>query len=74
MYWYFKTRFGIFKIVPTKNGRYELMMNDEFLGNYHSPEAAADDVYTQHSKHDPWDEASNIDPPDGLMEWEIFNH
>jgi hypothetical protein len=42
-YYSYKTRKGIVKIVPV-NGRYNVIYDEQDLGSYHSPVAAADDV------------------------------
>lgn len=46
--WHFSTRKGIFYIVP-KDGRFTVMFQDEPLGNYSTPQQAADDVAGGHT-------------------------
>ena len=43
----------------------------ELLGSYHSAEAAADDVYTQHTGWHEWDVPGRNNAPRDLGEWEI---
>ena len=45
----------------------------EYLGSYDSPEAAADDVYTQHTGWDAWDGPDRPEAPADLGEWEFQN-
>lgn len=70
MVFVFRSAYGMFVIKP-HNGRWGLWCGDELLGSYHRPEAAADDVYTQHTGCDGWDdkEPDGTEPMD-LSEWE----
>jgi hypothetical protein len=70
--WYYKTTFGTFKIKQQSNGYYGLWLSDELLGSYPSPEAAADDVYTQSSGAYEWDDHGPITDPTDLSEWQRF--
>jgi len=66
----FRNPAGLFSIRP-QQGRWGLWIGDELLGSYHRPEAAADDVYTQHTGWDAWDdkEPDGSEPTD-LSEWQ----
>lgn len=68
----YRSKVGLFRIYPW-NGRCALEIEGEIYGSYHSPVAAADDVYLHETGYDPWDlrpDGPN-DPPD-LSEWEVF--
>lgn len=61
-----------FRISP-KAGRPRetgLWLDDELLGSYQSPEAAADDVYVQVTGHHAWDTLKNANPPIDLSGWQ----
>jgi len=66
----YRSPFGVFVIRPHQ-GRWGLWCEDELYGSYHSPQAAADDVYMQATGHDEWDMKSpdGTEPTD-LSEWE----
>lgn len=70
------TAVGTFWIRPHDFGRWGLFIEKdgetELLGSYHSPEAAADDVYTQHTGWDTWDIPIRHDAPVDLGEWEAL--
>jgi hypothetical protein len=72
MRYFYKSRVGVFEISPQVSvpGRYALLLKGEFLGSYHSPQAAADDVYTQHTGDHDWDSLSSVTEPSDLTEWE----
>ncbi|QCP50183.1 hypothetical protein FAZ95_13935 [Trinickia violacea] len=40
----FATRRGTFHIIPTRDGRWHAVFNDQSLGSYHTPAQAADDL------------------------------
>ncbi len=67
----YRTRVGTFCIRPQPNspGRWWLCIGDDALGSYHSPEAAADDVYTQSTGHFEWDSLPPVEDPTDLSEW-----
>ena len=70
----YRTKFGTFFIRahPRLAGRWLLQIGDETLGSYHSPLAAADDVYCQATGYYEWDtmRPSPLQPTD-LSEWQI---
>lgn len=68
--WFYKSKVGTFKIIPGSNGRYLLYIGDENLGSYHSPDAAADDVYMCATGHYPWDKQLTVTSPTDLGEWQ----
>jgi hypothetical protein len=71
LHYRFRSPVGTLWIKPQRNSdRFWLGINDERVGSYHSPEAAADDVYTQHTGWRPWDSASGLQKPRDLTEWE----
>ena len=66
----YKSKVGTFTIRTTTNG-YGLFFNGDLLGVYHSPVAAADEVFTHTTGEDSWDELDgNVNPPTDLSEWE----
>lgn len=67
--WWYKTEVGIFKIIKNKFGYYDLWIDDEILGSYHSPWSAADDVYLQSTGHYEWDDLDPVTDPTDLSEW-----
>ncbi|MFQ5432358.1 MAG: hypothetical protein ACE5EN_07635 [Nitrospinota bacterium] len=71
-YWYFKSKVGTFIIKPHGNNSYGLWINDDLLGNYPSPVAAADDVYVQVTGCYEWDSLKDGDSsaPTDIYEWE----
>ncbi len=68
--WTFKTRYGTLKIMQLRNGRFGLYMNDEMLGSYHSPHAAADDVHMCSTGCWEWDQQLTVVSPCDLSEWQ----
>jgi hypothetical protein len=72
MVYYYRSRVGTFWIRPQSSnpGRVQLGVGDEILGSYHSPQAAADDVYTQHTGFDAWDSLPSVTEPTDLSEWQ----
>jgi len=54
---------------PDGSGRYWLGIDDKVLGSYHSPIAAADDVYCQATGWYKWDSLEPITSPTDLSEW-----
>ena len=70
-YYQFHTRAGTVSLIPEAGGRYKVMFDDENLGSYHSPEAAADDVSGGHT-FTPADgtDFGELDIPEDIGEWE----
>ncbi len=68
----YQTRRGPVHILPHQ-GRWIIMYDDENLGSYHSPDAAADDVSGGHT-FSPSNgvDFADLDIPDGINEWERF--
>lgn len=69
--WYFKTRVGTFRIThdPYRPALYRLNMDEVFLGNYTSPEAAAEDVYMHATGWSKWDMLEHVRVPCDILEW-----
>ena len=67
---YYESPVGLFTIAKDEDC-YILQLDDEILGRYNSPEAAADDVYTQHTGSFLWD-SFDLPPaaPTGVNEWQ----
>ena len=66
---YYKTRVGIFKIKPSNHG-YGLFFNGDCIGEYTSPQSAADDVFTHTTGVYEWDMLEGrINSPTDLSEW-----
>jgi hypothetical protein len=70
MVWVYKSKRGSFSIRRLQNGRFGLYVGDEMLGSYHTPEAAADDVFMCVTGHDPWDNQLTVDYPADLGDWQ----
>jgi len=68
---HYRTRVGTFWIAqqPGGRGRFLLGIGDEALGSYHSPAAAADDVYCQATGCYEWDALGPVTSPTDLSEW-----
>ncbi|WP_299209211.1 hypothetical protein [uncultured Tateyamaria sp.] len=76
-YYIFQTRHGPIKIIPEPGGRYAVIYDEEHLGSYHSPIAAADDVsggYTFSPSNGV--EFDELDVPSDIGNWEqkLFAH
>lgn len=75
----YKALVGTFIIKPQSNDRWGLWLNDDLLGSYHSPIAAADDVYTQSTGDFDWDTYNIfdtdilVDIPTDIYEWEMVS-
>ena len=69
--WYYETNIGTFQIYPDSDrpGKYCLYIDTVYLGDYASPEAAADDVYKRSTGWDEWDVLSSESVPSDLSEW-----
>jgi hypothetical protein len=72
MVYYYRSSVGTFWIRPEPGSpsQVQLGVGDEVLGCYHSPEAAADDVYTQHTGYYAWDSLPSVTDPTDLSEWQ----
>lgn len=70
MTWFYRSKVGTFKIVQARDGRFSLWVNDELLGNYITPDQAADDVYMCATGHWPWDKQLEVTHPSDLGEWQ----
>jgi len=67
------TRIGPFYIAQSPDGRFHPVFDDESLGSYHSPAAAADDLAGGHTfsvsgGHD----TSRLGIPHDIREWDVF--
>lgn len=72
MRWRYRTRRGTVSILPVQ-GRWGLFYDDENLGSYHSPEAAADDAARGHT-FTPSNgvDLGSIGIPYDLSDWDRF--
>ena len=70
MIWAYQTRIGTFWIRADRSGRFVLGVGDVGLGSYHSPHAAADDVYMCATGHWEWDRQGHVTEPTDLTEWQ----
>ncbi len=68
--WFYKTEVGTFNIRKQFDGCWGLWLDDGMLGSYLSPEAAADDVYTQSTGCYEWDSLQSVTEPMDLLDWE----
>lgn len=48
-YWTYPTRWGVFSIRQSRDGRWHPMFGDEDLGSYHHPAAALEDLAGGHT-------------------------
>lgn len=69
--WKYSTRRGDFFIVENGQGRFVIIYDDENLGSYHHPDAAADDLAGGHT-FTPSNgvDSADLDIPDSISEWE----
>lgn len=69
--YYYKSSIGILRILPNPDSpdRFQLWINDNYIGSYHTSQAAADDVYRCHTHYRKWDKATNIKRPRDITEW-----
>ena len=68
--WFYNSPIGIWVIRLNNSGRYELWLNDNCYGSYHSAISAADDVFTHHTGCYEWDELHfNVSAPTDIYEW-----
>jgi hypothetical protein len=66
----YQTNYGLVSIIPTRDGRYIVMFQDEDLGSYHSPQAAVDDVSGGHtSSPSSGIDLGNLNIPGDISEW-----
>ena len=69
--WVYHSPIGAMVISQQENGRYYLLLNDERYGSWHSPDAAADDVYHHVTGCFDWDSMDGqVDAPADLSGWE----
>jgi hypothetical protein len=72
--YFLKTSIGTLWIRPERTHGWSLSIEShgdtELLGSYSSEIAAADDVFTQHTGWDQWDEPRRMNIPTDLGEWE----
>lgn len=74
IYYYRINQNYVFFIKPLIYGNFGLFINDNLLGSYISPHAAADDVYHHFTGFDYWDELTYLDDePYDLSFWEILH-
>jgi hypothetical protein len=71
MYYYYETSMGTFYIVPRED-RWHVVYEDESLGSYHSPRAAADDLSGGHT----FSPSNGVKPgelgiPEDINEWSV---
>ncbi|WP_139189468.1 hypothetical protein [Thalassobaculum litoreum] len=70
-YFQYTTTSGTVSLIPEKDGRYAIKFQDEHLGSYQTPGAAADDVSGGHT-YSPSDgtDLGALGIPEDLGEWE----
>lgn len=70
--WLYNSPVGLMRIFFNSSERYSLEIDGTVYGFYHSPIAAADDVYTHSTGCDSWDllDGNIQDVPTDLYEWE----
>ena len=67
--YYYKTRVGVFSIIPIREGRWEACFGDEWLGTYHSPNAAAADLLGGHTVTPSCGETADLGIPGDIGKW-----
>lgn len=69
--WYYRSPIGMMKIFRTNSGRFILEISDERF-SYHSPQAAASDVYNHVTGCYEWDslDGSVCDVSPNIEDWE----
>ena len=68
--WHYKTKRGTVSIKQHKNGRYEVIYDQESLGSYKTPQQAADDVAGGHTfMPSNGVDLGELDIPADLPEW-----
>ena len=73
MVFVYKSPIGLMKIFLDSNQRYALAIGDTVYGHYHSPVAAADDVYCFATGCYEWDKLQTkmmLDVPTDIHEWQ----
>ncbi len=71
--WYYHSPIGVMKIFQSNSGRFILeILGERFF--YHSPQAAADDVYCHTTGCYEWDslDGSVLDVPSGIRDWDSY--
>jgi hypothetical protein len=71
--WYYYGPVGTFSIVPLPTGGCVLWIDNDELGTYLAPEAAAEAVCSQKTGYRPWDELPEVNPPAQLSEWMVVH-
>lgn len=64
----YTTRAGMFRIIP-RDGRWHVMLGDEDLGRYFTPQQAAKDLAEGHRVSRNCGDTSLLDIPGDLSEW-----
>jgi hypothetical protein len=67
--WIFRTRVGVF-CVRFFNGRYHALFGDENLGNYATPQQAAEDLAGGYTDWPSCGDPSRFGLPSDIGEWE----
>jgi hypothetical protein len=69
--WQYRTEIGVFwiRFDPRTRTRFVLGIEEEPLGWYYSPEAAADDVFLQKTGCSEWDLLAATSKPTDLSQW-----
>jgi hypothetical protein len=70
-YWRYSAAGCRLLIAPRKDGRFDLLINDEVVGSYNSAVAAADDVFTCATGNQEWDKQGTVVQPTDIHEWEL---
>ncbi|WP_077072282.1 hypothetical protein [Mailhella massiliensis] len=60
---------GVIEISPSPLGGWQLVIAEDVMGIYQTPELAAGDVFTHTTGHPDWDDMDTIDSPETLSEW-----
>ncbi len=69
----YSTPIGVFWIKKISQARYDVTVNDIFLGTYPSVEKAAADVASGETGWDEWDTSQTIARPEDISRWEMID-
>lgn len=71
--WFWRTRWGVFRVAPTADGRFQAMLGDEGLGSYPTPQMAVDDLCGDHCFSNSLGvDTSRCGLPVDLGDWEVL--
>lgn len=66
---YYQSSVGTFIIKPAYDNRWDLLIDDNGLGNYATADLAAGDVHEHATGCNDWDLLLNFEAPDSIQDW-----